>query len=151
PSATATPAAPASPGRAALRRTSPARKRSNAAAARLIASCFMSARRKRRISRSLRSNRTGRGRVMGTLKNTARWGACLGLLLLLGACAFGDRKVTLAYQPEAAKAETKSAAAAPADAAAPATTDAATVAVKGIYVVPPFKDERPDKTVVGEV
>ncbi len=70
--------------------------------------------------------------------------ACLGALLLLSACAFGDRKVTLNYEPELAKSDTKVAASATA-AAAPAA------ATTGTYVLIPFKDERADKRIVGEV
>jgi hypothetical protein len=72
------------------------------------------------------------------LRSLARL-ACLGALLMLGACAFGDRKVTLAYQPQA-------------EAPAVSATLAGTGAPANVtLVLLPFKDERPSEKIVGEV
>jgi hypothetical protein len=83
-------------------------------------------------------DRQYRERMKRALRSLARL-ACLGALLMLGACAFGDRKVTLAYQPQA---EAPPASATPAGTGAPANV---------MLVLLPFKDERPSKKIVGEV
>lgn len=80
---------------------------------------------------------------MSRVAKILRHCACVGALLLLGACAFGDRMVTLSYQTETAKAAAATTATA---AATPAST-----ASKGTYVLIPLKDERPQKQMVGEV
>jgi len=71
---------------------------------------------------------------------------CFGALLLLSACAFGDREVTLSYQPETAKSDAKAAKVTTAATVPPVADDG-----KLAFIVVPFKDERADKNIVGEV
>jgi uncharacterized lipoprotein YmbA len=71
---------------------------------------------------------------------------CVGALLLLSACAFGDRKVTLSYQPETAESDATAAKVTTAATGAPVADDG-----KLAFIVVPFKDERADKNIVGEV